>query len=599
MFVLQSTLPRTCPIHFPLPQFTYPILRPMENKIKRPLLLSNALFQQLMSQPLAQFSPDSSLMALHCFVDSAREHTALWNTNYQLFEAQEEYAHISSSSSCLVDRSCADASKMLLMKLATFAQVREHFLEQGLISAATSVQWLCADVIHRLNDSPLCADIAVLYFKQFLYSLQAQDAAEEAEWQLLQEGFKYNPHNPNIKAVYRYRNWNNFIVETNAAQAYSFTFTFIGGLEKFGGLGGGICDNMLHRVDNDRIFHPLSSVLSDRLFGFEKPFVSHYVTEEQYDANRHADAIPRSRPYYTYSETVLHALIPPGLRDTAIVDEAKRSIEEVCARRAKLRTVLVFGPAMSGTEHIQELLVQEYQDNNRMYPYHNVSFTNSEIIQAVGCSGDLTDQTSCQHSLHNLASGYLETVAGDGEFWRDVSQRIYQQRLHTPEDEEVALIADPLFSFTSPLWQGPLGTVEVVLVLMSPAEAVYCLSRGIHVPLDTALSMWLTYFKALLSASLSFERIHLLEYRPGSSTQELDMSLRRITPFASLFGEGKEGSGLNAQKSGRDDERRRSYCDLSDFSPPSAVAVPGWAQTCFDFLLRERFISPELCLAHL
>ena len=77
--------------------------------------------------------------------------------------------------------------------------------------------------------------------------------------------------------------------------------------------------------------------------------------------------------------------------------------------------------------------------------------------------------------------------------------------------------------------------MEVVIVLMNPIEAVYCMSRGKDIPQEEAAARWLFYFKSILSTSASFERIHLVEYRADRSEHDLRNTFKSIDPFHTLI----------------------------------------------------------------
>ena len=594
IFVHQSVLPQTCPIYFPLPSLTYPLLRAIENKTSgAPLVLSEILLQRLMGEPFNHVFADVTFMKTQHFVDTGIEYTATWNTNYQRFVSQEEFGYMTTAGACLVDHSCADVNTTLQFRLSLFQIYREQNFHPDIAIATDSVEWLCSHLLMRhLHDehSSMCVEISDLYFQQVLFALSTRYPMVEV-LVLIQEGFKFNPHNLKMKAVYRYHNWNNFIVKTAVVPIYSLSMTFIGGIDQHRGIGAGICDNILHRLDNDRVFRSLSAVFPDRLFSVERAFVSHLIPEAQYTAHRPVDEISKAQPYFKYADTVLHALIPPGYRESALVESAKGIVQDICSRRGQQQTILVFGPEMSGTEAIQELFQLKYINENKteglgLGLQRNFSALNSDIIQSVGCNPGVTLHETCQDALRTLSGGYFQPVEGMDTYWKDVTQQIYQQRLQC--SEEAVFIIDPLLSFTAPLWQPPLGTVEIVLVLQRPREAIHCLSRAKHITLHEALSLWILYFKSVLSSSSSFERIHLMEYNSGSSMEALKRTMQEMDVFAALFPDEEDFSVDNVYASGPG-----AVSDDSEF-----LSIPNWIEACYDFLFHEKYISSELCLSH-
>lgn len=588
-FVLQSLLPKTCPTSFPLPSFTYPVLRAIDSPNNRPLLVNSGLLEQLkMSDgflsPVLERMNVKSLM----FEDqmSSRGLLAMWRTNYRRFESEVEYSFMKTLGSCLQDHSCADVSNDLTSSLDLFAHHRELCIQRGILLQSSDVQWTCSTIEHALifgNRSSVCYEIANLYLKQVLFLLDMQYTKDVWEG-MLQEGLRYDSHNPGIKAIRRYINWHEYLTTTKAYLRYSFSFMFIGGIEKSAGFGVGICDNILHRVRNDRVFHPVSTTMTDRLFSLEHPFISHFIPEEQYTAQRHTEGLSDAVPYYSREDTVL-SLIPPGFRDSVVVMEGRDRLEDMCALRSSLKTFLVLGPEMSGTENIR-FLVDGVQSTS------SLSHLNLEILRDVGCFIHNSHEMSndiCQQALYDLSHGFLVDLPDKGnKYWNNFTEMIYQQRLLQLSQETVVL-ADPLFSFTAPLWQGPLGNVEVVLVLTDPTQAVYCLSRSLHLTLHDATSRWLFYFKSVLSSSLSFDKIHLMEYVHGLSTRDFRRSLQRHDVFSKIFSDDT-GHVVDVAES-------KSICDFSDYAP-GEVILPSWVTSCYEAIINEKIISPELCLAY-
>ena len=588
IFVLSSILPKVCPTHFTMPSFSYPLFRAIDMPSDSPLVVTPELMKRLKYESLQRVLGDHDFIESLTTDNYLHERLSLWRTNYQKFESEEEFFHMTSYGRCLVDHNCPDVSSLLIEKLEIFNNHSAQLLHEsdGTLSAqSVSEHWICSSVDHFswVLIGALCAEIADLYAKQFLFLVDIQHMKDEWE-ELLQEGLKFNSHNPAIKAVYRYLNWGKYVLDTKSYQKYMFSYTFIGGIEKSAGLGVGICDNFQFRVYNDRVFHPLSSAMNDRLFQVEQPFISHFFPERQYSAHRYASALSREVPVYSVDETVL-ALIPPGFRDSAILAEVKNRLEDICALRSIQKAVLVFGPELSGTEYIQELYKSTQVRNN-------LSTINTGIIHDVGCEGGFPYNELCRENLMDLAKGFLFDIPNkDDDYWHNLTQTIYQRQL-LEMNQETLVLADPNFSFTAPVWQGPLGNVDVVITTMSPAKAVYCLSRSKQISLDIATSRWLFYFTSALTSSLSYDNIHLLEYDPSFTEEELVNSLRRIAPLSHLLRNSVGQSDISSQSD------NGLMCDLSTYKE-SVIVLPDWVMPCYDAMLNRGVISPDLCLANL
>jgi hypothetical protein len=440
--------------------------------------------------------------------------------------------------------------------------------------------------------------------KQVLYLIDTQNLKEKWD-SMLQKGLEYNPHNPSIKALHRYRNLNAYAIEANSVLLYSFMFTFIGGIEQFGGIGAGICDNFLHRVERDRVFSALSSVMSERLFTIEKRFLFNLIPPEQYTANRRVDSLPRSEPLLSAEDTALLAVVPPGFRHSSLISEAKSNIEDICALRSKLKTVLIFGPEMSGVELVGAVLRTSFYPSTSFstsrVDVNCMSEMNHDIIRNVGCMAGVNLTTpECMVSLRSLSDGFLINIPRNEQFWSNLTQSIYQQRLLRASEETLVLV-DPLFSFTAPLWQGPLGEVEAVLVLMKPLEAVNCLSHGKQLPPQDAVRLWLHYFKSVLSASASFERVHLMDVTAGSSASDLIRTMRNINPLSTIL----DQQGKPIVEEHMIELNEKFMCDISagsgvhNNSEVVMKMIPEWVDICYESMVRTQQISAQLCMIHI
>ena len=566
IFVEKSFVPQTCPQTFSLPQFTHPLFRAVEETHKTPILLTNELLVKIIDNHLVQVLSNSSLLTSHDSHQHFNEKMSIQYLNYEAYVSKEEFSDMSTEGKCLLNNTCVNVSIASVRDLLSETPKSRH---NQLFSERST--FLC---LQSTSLSQFCSSIARLYFKKFLYWLSKSEKVEQG-WALLEQGFLHDPRDPFIRAVYRYRNMIDYMMTTNATKSYSFSLLHIRGIDKFRPVGAGICDNIIHRIANDRVFGAITrSLFSAYLYDIEKNFFFNLISDDQHIALRDIDKISDQNPYYSSNETLLHTLVPPGFSDSLIVSEAQQRVYDICQRRSTLKSILIFGLEPSSVKKIEGQFLQQTRDSTEFLFHQQLSSLNAQILQTIGCDSDMIMPLKqyCRNTLIDMAMGFLPKLPEFDRYWNDLSQSVYLQRLDLRS--EVTIGIDPLLIFTAPFWHWPLGNVELIVVLMNVDEALQCISNTADISPMEALPLLTLYFEAMVQTISSFKDVtfvrmeSLLEAR-GLFGDGVDVELKRGADW---------GCGLTDQ--------------LTNFS-----FIPNWVRRCYDYITNKNDVNSDLCLA--
>jgi hypothetical protein len=607
-FVLKALMPESCPAAYPTPSIHYPcygtgpagMLGHKSDPLRRdPVLLSPGLVRQIVHGDIDDLVAEK--FASHLLhLDRSRRVSIDRNEMPQCDDDDDDVCDTgfnlegdaNLSCDCLQQgKSCVSPDKMISSELKVFQSyfdiynvvTQPRLTDPTITTNKASYAWTCY-LLHKLKNSTVCEHLAALYYQKSLHLLQTDQFGDARDTAVL--GLRFDIRNRNLLHLLNYFNLNTFIMESDA-EVYSLEYVevLLGDEVQVIGIGAGMCDNIHHTIQHHALLSNYYLAIYEKIaLKTLKQFFGGYLTADNSythvpkSISPDALSLGTEGPYHETSDfftsTFIHACF-----SRTLFKYANEKINQVCEKRSSFETMLIFSPPFSGSERIKQILTEAAANSLlQLQVDSDLLQLNDHILGSLGCQEAAHRwSAACKRGLQTLSRGFLPAITSSThhDFWNNITQSIYQKRLRhgTP----LLLLSDPIFSFTLPLWEEPLGATRVVIPLTSPVFAVECWARTENISKDNALSLFVLYFSSMVEAVKGHEDVLFLNYSPETIQTEVN-----------LFNSGNEFFLDNITKMNILTDSCGSPPTLPvDVDDSALQIVPVWLQECVNAMVQD------------
>ena len=590
-FVLESLFPESCRSvsNYPTPTIHHPCYGTGEKGImghksdslgRNPILLSTSLIRQIVWGDISQLIAENfSSHTLKLDDRPLIDRNELINFNRGDISS-DLGGEADLGCDCLRNLTCESPDELIEFQMKLFLQFYELYnvvTERNNIGekhekSFPSYDWTC-HLLLNLKNMTLCESLADLYYKKALYRLQngENDDAKLA----VAMGLKFRVQNKRLLHLSNYFSLNEFIVKSKGMR---YTVTYVEVLEgssvKKIAVGAGMCDNIRFRTQNHyKLFHHHLEIYDKIERNFFKQCLGELLTID--DGYTHIPKVVApdeismgsNGPHYEncnhFTSKFIHSCF-----SQYVFRESCQSINRLCEAKNNFDDILVFSPPFSGSDDLLSIRLGAFDDGVDMT--NKLTNINHQILHALGCHGGIFSwSTNCTTRLRDMAAGYVPDLdqGSRTQLWDNIILSIYQERLRVESTR--LILYDTSFCFVSPLWKQQLGTVRVVVPLVSPAISIQCLSLTQNISAQDSLQIYIFYFELMLQSLQAYDLVSFVKYNTHKNYV------------------GQVSSHDHTMDDSPDHMSATFSCDLTQPIPDKIFdIVPLWLDSCVESAIR-------------
>jgi hypothetical protein len=453
------------------------------------------------------------------------------------------------------------------------------------------IQWTCNRVRREQFDkavSLLSSEYSCDQLAGYFYDIVMQLLSDGVEkvalgvdvYDIVQSGLLFDPDHKQLRELQQYWRAGHFITSTKAQTFYYRNVFWVSDSVNRPddylayGVGGGICDT--------------PTVSKSTLF-----LDSRYLTgSDSYKFQLYGGVVPNLHQ-------PMSGLFPSYLSGSLeVFKAADKVVSDLCQRRADKKTVVVIGPSIRHLEQLRFLLHRQAEiDPTIVGMEYDILKVNDDLwSEFMNCEAMLTHVLSrnCWNFASALAEGVMpwssmeDNLNSEMPKEIDLVREVYKYAVNDTCVSNLTFLVDSRFASTLPLWISPLGSVDMVSLMVEPAAALYLLLIHPKNPLnvDDASKVLEQYFMLLLKSLRNVlandaVRVSLIAHDPFRPFSELMDNIEAI-----YFNQNADIVNNAMWKYISEfDSIDEDYLDYTEVKPLLSLSIPLLMQDCHDALM--------------
>lgn len=469
-----------------------------------------------------------------------------------------------------------------------------------------------------------CIQISRVYYNLAILFLNIQ-RYNEALGALIKSN-EYDNSNKRIKKIKDFVNFLLFNYNDNHLnhsiynyEQLIFDFKMEGETNIISGIiGGGVCDDIEVKIEkfglkyglNKKQLNDIQIQLFQKLHNSIFQNIQINIYDDNYNFYNLLKKYPK--PSLCLQQLVLNSQIQPTINDICkIRKKEKLQVDQI------LSPIIVLGPPGLGVNIITKLVNFYINEANESINRDddNVDKINIDIMNLLGCNilninNDLITDSCLNSTL--LSKGHLRLSddnlnLNDQEMLNNIiGKRIYQLDITSNNNfkPKSNVYGSNLFSFTSNIWEDPLGNSIYYLILSPPVESISYISIKYNINFENSLNIWYDYFRSCLLSMKNKNKIILLEYKHYNAisnnhniiqmVDDIINSLKELHVLSKSF--EKSIDNIIIEKEINNIEKSNSFIFNESYDIKNKI--PDWLLMCYNKVITSVYngnIIPESC----